>query len=62
MNGVLTSEDISVESCLKITNETPKMEGVEFIKSRFNKAKIFMEKLFETDFDVRKSILKSLIN
>ena len=32
MNGVLTSEERTVESCLKIINETPKMEGLNLAK------------------------------
>ena len=32
MNGVLTSEDKTLENCLKIINETPKMEGLNLSK------------------------------
>ena len=32
MNGVITSEDKTVESCLKIISETPKMEGLNLSK------------------------------
>ena len=32
MNGVLTSEDKSVENCLEIISQTPKMEGLNLSK------------------------------
>ena len=54
MNGVLTSEDKSVEICLKIINDTPKMEGLNLSKVVSTKQKYLWRKASETNFDVRK--------
>ena len=54
MNGVLTSEDKTVESCLKIINETPKMEGLNLSKIVSTNEKYLWRKPSETDFDIRK--------
>jgi len=54
MNGVLTSEDISVESCLKKLYESPKMEGLNLSKEVSTKQKYLWKNLSETVFDVRK--------
>jgi len=54
MNGVLTSEDSTVESCLKIINETPKMEGLNLSKVVSTKQQYLWQNHTETDFDVRK--------
>jgi carbamoyl-phosphate synthase small subunit len=54
MNGVLTSEDKTVESCLKIINETPKMEGLNLSKEVSTEQPYLWQNPTETDFDVRK--------
>jgi len=54
MNGVLTSEDKSVENCLEIISQTPKMEGLNLSKVVSTKQKYLWQKPTETDFDVRK--------
>ena len=54
MNGVLTSEDRTVESCLKIINETPKMEGLNLSKVVSTKQQYLWKNPTETYFDVRK--------
>jgi carbamoyl-phosphate synthase small subunit len=54
MNGVITSEDITAESCLKILNETPKMEGLNLSKVVSTKQEYLWTNTTETDFDVRK--------
>ena len=54
MNGVLTTEDITVESCLEILNETPKMEGLNLSKVVSTKHQYLWQNPTETDFDVRK--------
>ena len=54
MNGVLTSEDKSVESCLKIVNETPKMEGLNLSKVVSTKNQYLWGNPSNTDFDIRK--------
>jgi len=53
MNGVLTSEDIPVESCLKIIDETPKMEGLNLSKLVSTKQKYLWSNPTETNFDLR---------
>ncbi len=53
MNGVLTSEDNPVESCLKIIDETPKMEGLNLSKLVSTKQKYLWRNPTETNFDVR---------
>ncbi len=53
MNGVLTSEDINTESCLKIISETPKMEGLNLSKIVSTKQKYLWRNPSETEFDVR---------
>ena len=54
MNGVLTSEDRTLESCLKIVDETPKMEGLNLSKVVSTKQQYSWRNPSETDFDVRK--------
>ena len=54
MNGVLTSEERTVESCLKIINETPKMEGLNLSKEVSTKQQYLWQNPTKTDFDVRK--------
>ena len=54
MNGLLTSEDKNLETCLKIIHETPKMEGLNLSKEVSTKEQYFWQKHSETDFDVRK--------
>ena len=54
MNGVLTSEDKTVESCLKIIYEIPKMEGLNLSKEVSTEKQYLWQNSAETDFDVRK--------
>ena len=54
MNGVLTSENRTVESCLKILDETPKMEGLNLSKVVSTKQQYLWQNPTETDFDLRK--------
>ncbi len=54
MNCVLTSEDLTLESCLKIINETPKMEGLNLSTVVSTKQQYLWQRPTETDFDVRK--------
>ena len=54
MNGVLTSEDKTVESCLKIIQETPKMEGLNLSKLVSTDQQYIWQDPTETDLDVRK--------
>ena len=54
MNGVLTSGDNTVESCLKIISDTPKMEGLNLSKVVSTKQQYVWRNPSETDFDIRK--------
>ena len=54
MNGVLTSEDKTIESCLKMISETPKMEGLNLSKEVSTKQEYLWRNPSETGFDVRK--------
>ena len=54
MNGVLSTEDKSEESCLKIINNTPNMEGLNLSKLVSTKEQYLWQNPSETDFDVRK--------
>ena len=57
MNGVLTSEENTVESCLKIINEVPKMEGLNLSKGVSTKQQYLWQNPSETDFDIRERYL-----
>ena len=54
MNGVLSNEDRTVESCLEMLNETPKMEGLNLSRTVSTKQQYLWRNPTETDFDVRK--------
>ena len=54
MNGVITSEDKTLESCLKLIQETPKMEGSNLSKLVSTKQKYLWTNPTETKFDIRK--------
>ena len=54
MNGVLTSENRTLESCFEILNETPRMEGLNLSKLVSTKQQYLCINPTETDFDVRK--------
>ncbi len=55
MNGVLTSDGKSVDDCLKILSETPKMEGLNLSKKVSTKQQYLWQNPTETNFDIRKS-------
>ena len=54
MNGLLTSEDKNVETCLKLIHQTPMMEGLNLSTEVSTKEQYLWQKHSETDFDVRK--------
>ena len=58
MNGILTSEDINVDSCLKMIYETPKMEGLNLSKIVSTKQEYLWQSPTETNFDLRKRYSK----
>ncbi len=53
MNGVLTSEDKNLESCLKLINDTPNMKGLNLSKVVSTKKQYFWQDPTKTDFDIR---------
>ena len=61
MNGVLTSEDKTIENCLKIICDTPKMQGLNLSEVVSTKKKYLWKNTTETDFDVRKIDLNKRI-
>ena len=52
MNGVITSEDKTLESCLKIIHDTPKMEGLNLSKVVSTKEKYLWKTHTKTNFDL----------
>ena len=55
MNGILTSEDKTLETCLKLIFETPKMEGLNLSKEVSTKKQYLWQDATETNFDLRKN-------
>ena len=60
MNGIITSEDLKVETCLKLISDTPKMEGLNLSKEVSTKKAYKWATTSKTDFDRR--IRSSSIN
>jgi len=54
MNGILTTEDISIQKCLSILECSPSMNGLNLAKEVTTKKEYLWNKTSETDFDVRK--------
>jgi carbamoyl-phosphate synthase small subunit len=54
MNGVLTTEDKTAESCLKIISEIPTMEGLNLSNKVSTQEQYLWQSPTETIFDVRK--------
>ena len=58
MNGALTSENNTVETCLELIHKTPKMEGLNLSIKVSTKQQYLWQNQSETDFDVRKKYLE----
>ena len=58
MNGILTSEDKTLDTCLKLIYEIPKMEGLNLSKEVSTKQEYLWNNTTETDFDVRERYLR----
>jgi len=58
MNGALTSENKTVETCLKLIYKTPKMEGLNLSVKVSTKQQYLWQNQSETFFDVRKRYLE----
>ena len=59
MNGVITSEDKTLESCLKIIHDTPMMEGLNLSKVVSTKQQFVWKSHTQTIFDLRKRYAES---
>ena len=60
MNGLITSEENSLESCLKIISNTPNMIGLNLAKKVSTKKNYLWNETTKTEFDVRKKISKKI--
>jgi len=60
MNGLITSEDKDIESCLKIISNKPKMEGLNLSNEVSTKNNYSWITTTKTDFDIRKKDLNAL--
>ena len=56
MNGIITSENKNIDTCLKLISQTPKMEGLNLTKEVSTKSNYLWQKISKTNFDVRKEI------
>ena len=54
--------DKNIESCKKIINETPKMEGLNLSKKVSRKHQYFWQSTTETDLTLEKVLQKNLKN
>jgi len=61
MNGLITSEDINIETCLKIISNTPKMEGLNLSKVVSTKNGYSWQSTTKTNFDKRIKKFKKVI-
>ena len=61
MNGLITSENNDLETCLKIISNAPNMKGLNLAKEVSTKDKYLWNETTKTDFDVRK-ILSNNVN
>ena len=60
MNGVLSSDNKTVETCLKIINETPNMEGLNLSNEVSTNQQYLWKYPTDTDFDLRTSYSEKL--
>ena len=56
MNGIITSEKNTFESCLKIISNVPNMSGLNLSKEVSTKQDYLWQETSETDFDVREKL------
>ncbi len=54
MNGLITSEDKDIKSCLRLISDKPKMEGLNLSKEVSTKNNYSWQTTTKTDFDIRK--------
>ena len=56
MNGLITSEDKSIENCLKIISDIPKMEGLNLTRKVSTKKGYLWQSTTKTNFDIRRNV------
>ena len=56
MNGLITSENNDLDTCLKIISSAPNMKGLNLAKEVSTKDKYLSNETTKTDFDVRKKL------
>ena len=56
MNGIITTENKNIETCLKLISQTPKMEGLNLTKEVSTESNYLWQSLTKTNFDVRTEI------
>ena len=60
MNGLITSENNDLESCLKLISNAPNMKGLNLSKEVSTKNNYLWKETTKTDFDVRKKIIYNI--
>ena len=60
MNGLITSENNDLDTCLKIIDGAPNMKGLNLAKEVSTKNKYLWQETTKTDFDVRKRLSNNL--
>ena len=60
MNGLITSENNDLDTCLKIISNAPNMKGLNLAKEVSTKDKYLWNESTKTDFDVRKILSNNL--
>ena len=58
MNGIITSEKNTFESCLKMISNVPNMSGLNLSKEVSTKQDYLWQETSKTDFDVREKLFK----
>ncbi len=59
MNGLITTENYEVDTCLKIISDAPDMKGLNLAKEVSTKKNYICNETTKTDFDVRKIFSKN---
>ena len=60
MNGLITSENNDLDTCLKIISSAPNMKGLNLAKEVSTKDKYLSNETTMTDFDVRKKLTNNV--
>ena len=60
MNGLITSENTDLDTCLEIISNAPDMRGLNLSKKVSTKTNYLWEETTKTDFDVRKKLFHNI--